>query len=293
MSYEAGTAHEEAALPAERVDAERVDIERRSWPISFKIGLSIVFVFVLVAVFAPLFAPADPLKNEVLNRLAAPSWDHPLGTDHLGRDVLSRLIYAARLDLPIGFLAAAIPMLIGTTLGTLAGNFHKWADPLIMRSADIVQAFPVYVLVIAMVFVLGAGVPSILIAFAVLTWVAYARLIRAEILRVKQLDFIAAARVSGLSGWRVLTTHILPNSIGQTIIYFMSDAVLAILTLAAFSFLGLGIPPPTPEWGAMISEGQPFLRDQWWLSTVPGLTVLLIGISVSMVGDGIEVRMRS
>ena len=153
-----------------RVDLERVDVERRSWPISFKIGLSIVFVFVLVAVFAPLLAPADPLKNEVLNRLAAPSWDHLLGTDHLGRDVLSRLIYAARVDLPIGFLAAAIPMLIGTTLGTLAGNFPKWADPLIMRSADIVQAFPVYVLVIALVFVLGAGVPSILMAFAVLTW---------------------------------------------------------------------------------------------------------------------------
>ena len=110
---------------------------------------------------------------------------------------------------------------------------------------------------------------------------------------MKQLDFVAAARVSGLSGWRVLTRHILPNSIGQTIIYFMSDAVLAILTLAAFSFLGLGIPPPTPEWGAMISEGQTFLRNQWWLSTVPGLTVLLIGISVSMVGDGIEGRMRS
>lgn len=262
---------------------ERTRLPRRVW-----VGASIVAAYVLVAVFAPVIAPYDPLAQDVANSLAAPSAAHWLGTDELGRDVLSRLIHASRIDLLVGFLGAALPAVLGTFLGAVAGFSGGWLDGVIMRISDVVQAFPTYILIIALVFALGPGVTSILVAFTLIAWVAYARLIRTEVLRERGLDYVAAARASGLSGRRTLWRHVFPNSVGQTLVYLPSDIVGATLGLAALSFLGLGIQAPTPEWGAMIAAGQPYIREQWWLSTVPGLVVVGFGLGLSLVGEGIE-----
>jgi peptide/nickel transport system permease protein len=252
------------------------------------VGAAIVIAYVLVAVFAPLLAPYDPLAIDPVNALAPPSWAHPIGTDELGRDVLSRLIFAARVDLLVGFLGALLPAVVGTTLGAIAAYRGGWRDALTMRTADVVQAFPTYILIIALVFALGQGVSSILVAFTIIAWVAYARLIRSEILRVRGLDYVEAARAAGLPSRRVLWLHVFPNAANQTIVYLPSDIVIATLGLAALSFLGLGIRPPTPEWGAMIAAGQPYIRDQWWLSTVPGFVVVGFGLGLSLIGEGIE-----
>jgi peptide/nickel transport system permease protein len=270
------TPHGEAA-------SERAKLPRRVW-----VGAAIVGAYVLVAIFAPLLAPYDPLAQAPLMALANPSRAHLLGTDELGRDVFSRLIYATRIDLSVGMLGALLPAVVGTVLGAIGGYFGGWRDSMIMRVADVVQAFPTYILIIALVFVLGQGIGSILVAFTLLAWVAYARLIRGEILRIRELDYVQAARAAGLPARRILSRHVLPNVIGQTLVYLPSDIVLATLGLAALSFLGLGIPLPTAEWGAMIAAGQPFIRDQWWLSTVPGLVVVGFGLGLSLIGEGVE-----
>jgi peptide/nickel transport system permease protein len=275
----------EAALPhqATSARAERTPVPKRVW-----IGVGIVAVYASVALLAPFIAPYDPLAQHPLDALADPSRAHLLGTDELGRDVFSRLVYAARVDLGIGTIGTLLPALVGTVLGAVAGYFGGWRDSAVMRVADVVQAFPTYILIIALVFVLGQGIPSILVAFTLLAWVAYARLIRTEILRVKDLDYVLAAQAAGLRGRRVLRRHVVPNVIGQTLVYLPSDIVLATLGLASLSFLGLGIPAPTPEWGAMIAAGQPFIREQWWLSTVPGLVVVGFGLGLSLIGEGLE-----
>ena len=285
------------ALPPEpSEDAAMVPIDDRKvwqrWPKKVWVGLSIVGIYALVALFAPLLAPHDPLAIAPADKLASPSVGHWLGTDELGRDVLSRLIYATRMDLPIGFLGALFPMILGTILGSLAGFFGGWVDSLVMRTADVFQAFPAYILIIVLVFAMGQGATSILVAFTVLAWVVYARIIRGEILRVRDLDYVHAARVAGLSKFRILGVPVLPNSINQTLVYLPSDIVFATLALASFSFLGLGIPPPTPEWGAMIAQGQPFIRTNWWLATVPGLVIVVFGLGVSLIGEGFEQRLH-
>lgn len=257
-----------------------------------RIGLGIVVCFVLIALLAPLLAPFDPLAQDPVNRLASPSGTHWLGTDELGRDTFSRLIYAARVDLPLGLIGTLLPAMIGTLLGLMAGYFGRWIDAIIMRTADVVQAFPSYILVIALVVAFGQGATSIVIAFTVLAWVAYARLVRSEVVRVRSLAYIQAVETAGLSRRRILRRHVLPNVIGQTLVYLPSDIVFATLGLAAFSFLGLGIPPPTAEWGAMIAAGQPHLRDQWWMATVPGLVIVVYGLGLSLLGDALEEARR-
>jgi peptide/nickel transport system permease protein len=262
---------------------ERLRVPRRVW-----VGAAIVLVYVSIAVFASFLAPYDPLAQDPLNALASPSWAHLVGTDELGRDVFSRLIFAARVDLLVGFLGALLPAIVGTVLGAIAAHRGGWRDTIVMRTADVVQAFPTYILIIALVFALGQGMSSILVAFTIIAWVAYARLIRSEILRVRGLDYVEAARAAGLPSRRILWLHIFPNAASQTLVYLPSDIVIATLGLAALSFLGLGIRPPTPEWGAMIAGGQPYIRDQWWLSTVPGLVVVGFGLGLSLIGEGVE-----
>lgn len=287
MTYDASSFPPEPHSPA---DEGAID-DRSVWqrmPKKVWVGAAIVLVYVLMALLAPILAPHDPLAIEPVNKLAAPTADHLLGTDELGRDVFSRLLYATRIDLPIGFLGALFPAILGTVLGALAGFFGKWVDTVVMRTADVVQAFPAYILVIVLVFALGQGAKSILLAFTVLAWVVYARIIRGEVLRVRDLDYVHAARVAGLGKMRILAAHVFPNAINQTVVYLPSDIVFATLALAAFSFLGLGIPPPTPEWGAMIADGQPFIRTNWWLATVPGLLIVGIGLGLSLIGEGLE-----
>jgi peptide/nickel transport system permease protein len=266
---------------------------RGKLPWKLAVGGSIVAAFIVIAIFAPLIAPYNPLKTNPLITLQPPgAAGHLLGTDDLGRDELSRLIYATRIDLPIAVAAALLSAVLGTLLGALAGFAGRWADMLTLRIADLVQAFPIYILLIALVFALGPGARSFLVAYIVVDWVVYARLVRGEILRVRGLDYVSAARAAGLRSRRVLFVHVLPNTIGQSVIYVMSDMVFAILALAAFSFLGVGISPPTAEWGAMTAEGQQFLGVAWWLTVLPGVAIALIALGLSLIGDGVQDRMR-
>jgi peptide/nickel transport system permease protein len=252
-------------------------------------GLVIITILVGMAVFAPIVSHGqDPLKQDLTNTLASPSAEHWLGTDQLGRDVWSRLVYGARIDLKVGFLAVLFPFFLGTTLGCIAGYYGRWMDTGVMRLVDVVVAFPFYVLIIALVFALGPGVRSIFVAITLVGWVSYARIIRGEILVAKRQEYVLAAQSAGLSTFRIVRRHILPNVIGQAIVFAMSDIVLTILAIVTLGYLGLGVPPPTPDWGSMIFDGQTFLTTHWMLSTIPGIAVIITGFGLSLFGDGLN-----
>jgi peptide/nickel transport system permease protein len=251
-------------------------------------GLTLFALIVLAAVFAPLLTSADPLQQNLLEaRLAPGSSGHLLGTDDLGRDVLSRILYGARVDVRVGVLAVLTPLVIGSVLGLLCGWWGRWFDTIVMRLVDIVVAFPFLVLVIALVFVLGQGTKSIYIAISAVGWVAYCRIVRGQVLVAKEQEYALAARASGLPTWRILLRHVLPNVILQAIVYAMSDIVLSILAIVTLSYLGLGVAPPSPEWGSMIAEGQNSLLTQWYLATIPGLCVVVVGLALALVADGL------
>jgi peptide/nickel transport system permease protein len=251
-------------------------------------GGAIVALLVLVAVLAPVLAPYNPVAQDLPNALASPSAAHWLGTDKFGRDVLSRLIWGTRVDLRVGFLAVLIPFVIGSILGALAGYFGGWLDTVIMRIVDMFYAFPFYVMVIVLVFVLGAGERSIYLAIASVSWVSYAKIVRGEVLVAKKQDYVVAARLGGMSHGRVLARHIGPNVLSQAIIYGMSDIVMDITAIVTLGYLGLGIAPPTAEWGSMIVDGQEFITTQWQQATIPGLAVVLTSLGLSWLGDGIS-----
>jgi peptide/nickel transport system permease protein len=255
-------------------------------------GGVITGLLVLIAIFAPLIAPFDPNAQNLNVSLIGPSAHHLLGTDQLGRDTFSRLVIGARVDLRVGFIAVLFPFILGTFLGSIAGYFGGWVDIIVMRLVDVVVAFPFYVLIIALVFVLGTGERSIYIAITAVGWVSYARIIRGEILVAKRLDYVAAAQSGGLSNARVILRHILPNVITQAIVYAMSDIVQDILAIVTLSYLGLGIAPPTADWGSMISDGQNFLTTHWQLSTIPGFAVVVTGLGLSLLGDGLADVLR-
>jgi peptide/nickel transport system permease protein len=249
-------------------------------------GLTLLGLIVLAAVCAPLLTPWDPIQQDLTNSLAAPGHGHLLGTDQLGRDVFTRLLYGARVDLRVGALAVLFPFVIGGTLGLLAGWFGGWFDTVLMRIVDIVVAFPFFVLVIALVFALGSGTSSIYIAITLVGWVAYARIVRGEVLVAKEQEYALAARASGLPTWRILLRHLLPNVLLQAFVFAMSDVVLSILAIVTLGYLGLGVPPPTPDWGSMIAEGQGFVFTKWYLTAAPGFAVVLVGLALALVADG-------
>src|SRR5580692_2481391 len=255
-------------------------------------GLVITAIILLSAIFAPLLTPYNPIAQDLNATLQGPSAQHWLGTDQLGRDVFTRLLYGARVDLKVGFIAVLFPFCLGTILGSLAGYFGGWTELVIMRLVDVVVAFPFYVLLIALVFVLGPGERSIYIAITIVGWVSYARLVRAEILVAKRQDYVLAAQGGGLSNLRIMGRHLTPNVISQAIIYAMSDIVQDILAIVTLGYFGLGIPPPTAEWGSMINEGQNFLTTHWQLATIPGLAVVLVGLGLSLIGDGLADLLR-
>jgi peptide/nickel transport system permease protein len=257
----------------------------------FYLGIIFIAILVLLAVFAPWISHYDPTGQDLLNTLANPSIHHWLGTDQLGRDVATRLIYGARLDLSIGFLAVLFPFTFGTILGLISGWRGGIFDSVLMRVVDTVIAFPFYVLAIALVFIFGPGVKSIIVAITLVGWVAYCRIIRAAVLVTKELDYVHAAKLSGLPVRRILRRHVLPNVISQAIVYSMSDIVLSILAIVSLGYLGLGVPIPTAEWGSMIQEGQAYLLQQWWIATIPGIMVVIVGFSLSLIGDGLVKRL--
>ena len=255
---------------------------------SFVLGGGIVLVLIVLALAAPLVTRYDPTQQNLQAALQGPSSAHWLGTDQLGRDVWSRLVYAARIDLRVGFLAVLFPFCIGTFLGCLAGYYGRIVDTLVMRLVDIVVAFPFLVLILALVFVLGPGTRSIYIAITMVGWVSYARIIRGEILVAKRQEYVLAAQAAGFRDARIIVRHILPNVITQAIVFAMSDIVLDILAIVTLGYFGLGVPPPTPDWGTMINDGQQFLTtSKWMLATIPGLAVVVTGLGLSLLGDGL------
>lgn len=251
-------------------------------------GIVIVGLLVLAALLAPVLSPYDPIKQDLANALAPPSSTHLLGTDKFGRDVLSRLLWGARVDLRVGFIAVLIPFVIGTVVGGVAGYFGGWLDTVLMRIVDVFFAFPFYVMVIVLVFVLGSGEASIYIAIAAVSWVSYAKIVRGEVLVAKEQDYVVAARLGGLSHARILVRHIGPNVLSQAIIYGMSDIVMDIMAIVTLGYLGLGIAPPTAEWGSIISDGQEFITTQWQQATIPGLAVVVTSLGLSWLGDGLS-----
>ncbi len=255
-------------------------------------GGAITLALVLVAVLAPLISPYQPDHQDLYNILSGFSSKHLLGTDELGRDELSRLIWAARTDLRVGVLAVIFPFCFGTVVGTLAGYRGGWLDTVVMRVVDVLIAFPFYVLVIGLIFVVGTGTTGIYVAFAVVDWVVYARAVRSTTLVVRESDYVAAARTGGLPDWRILWRHVLPNTITQAVVYLTNDVVLVIVAVVTLGYLGLGVQPPTPDWGSMISEGQEFLTTYWALATLPGVAVLITGLGLSLLGDGLADVLR-
>lgn len=251
-------------------------------------GLALFALIVGCAVFAPLLTSYDPIKQNLNDAFQAPGAPHHLlGTDALGRDVLARLLYGARVDLRVGVLAVISPFLIGSLVGLIAGWFGGWVDAIIGRIVDIVIAFPFLVLVIALVFAMGPGTTSIYTAITLVGWVAYCRIVRGQVLIAKEQEYAMAARASGLPTWRILLRHLLPNVVLQAIVFSMSDIVLTLLAIVTLGFLGLGVPPPTPDWGTMIQEGQQFILTKWYMSTIPGLAVVVTGLALALIADGI------
>jgi peptide/nickel transport system permease protein len=274
--------------------AERAQPRRRHWyrQPALVAGLAIIGVILFLVIAAPLLASFNPNAQNLNATLQGFSSQHLLGTDQEGRDTFSRLLYGGRVDLQVAFIAVLFPFVLGTILGSVAGYFGGWVDIIIMRLVDIVVAFPFFVLVIALVFVLGPGERSIYIAITLVGWVSYARIIRGEILVAKRQEYVLAAQSGGLSNLRIMGRHLLPNVITQAIIYAMSDIVQDILAIVTLSYLGLGIQPPTADWGTMISDGQNFLTTHWQLTTIPGLAVVVTGLGLSLIGDGLADLLR-
>jgi peptide/nickel transport system permease protein len=284
-----GAASAPAAAAAERAQPRRARWYRQPALVT---GLVIIGIILFLVIAAPLITSYNPDTQNLNAILASPSSQHWLGTDQEGRDTFARLLYGGRTDLRIAFIAVLFPFALGTVLGSVAGYFGGWVDTLIMRLVDIVVAFPFFVLVIALVFVLGPGERSIYIAITLVGWVSYARIVRGEILVAKRQEYVLAAQSGGLSSVRIMGRHLLPNVITQAIIYAMSDIVQDILAIVTLSYLGLGIQPPAPYWGTMISDGQDFLTTHWQLTTIPGLAVVVTGLGLSLIGDGLADLMR-
>ena len=261
-------------------------------PRNLRLGLGLLAAWIALAVLGPVLLGGDPTAMDLMNALHPPSLQFPLGTDSLGRGVLTRIVFGTRIDLQIGLFSVLPAFVIGTVIGTLAGYFGGVADTLAMRLVDIAVAFPFFVAVIAIVGVLGPGLINMYIAVAAVGWVSYARIGRAEILVVKNMDYVQAARLQDIGTGRVLARHILPNVIVQSFVYASSDVILGVFLGSSLGFLGLGAQPPAPEWGLIIADGYSFVSQAPWISGFPGLAIVLLAISFSLLGDGLADALR-
>lgn len=256
------------------------------------LGTAILGLVLVASLAAGLLTPYDPVAQNLRDTLQPPSLTHLFGTDNFGRDIFSRVLHAAKLDLMIGFLCVVFPWLLGVTLGSIAGYFGGPVDTLIMRTVDTFTAFPFLIMVIGIIAILGPGLFGMYVALTLAGWSMYARIVRAEVLVIKKSEYILAARALGYGHGRILFRHVIPNVITPTIIFAMTDMVLVILSTTSLSFLGLGVQPPTPEWGVMIAEGRSFILSAWWMVTLPGLAIVLVGVALSLFGDGVAKRLR-
>jgi peptide/nickel transport system permease protein len=251
-------------------------------------GVAILVFFVLAALLAPVLAPFDPLAQNVIKGLRPPSREFLLGTDKLGRDILSRMLFGARISLFVGFSVVVLSILIGGLFGLIAGWRGGWIDEVMMRVTDIFFAFPGLILAMAIAAALGPSLQNALIAIIAVTWPVYARLVRGQVLALKRREFIDAARVVGASEARILFRHVLPNSLAPLLVQASFDLGGAILSVAGLSFIGFGAQPPIPEWGVMISEGRNYMATQWWLASFPAITILLVVAGFNLLGDGLR-----
>nr|WP_118178710.1 nickel transporter permease [Paraburkholderia phosphatilytica] len=252
-------------------------------------GFAILLLLIVVAAIGPWIAPHDPLRQVLADRLLPPgSPSHWFGTDELGRDILSRLIYGSRLTLSIAILVVVVVVPIGLMIGTTAGFFGGWVDVVLMRITDVALAFPKIVLALAFAAALGPGVINAVIAISITAWPAYARLARAETLRLVNADFIHVARLQGASRLRILLRYIVPLCMSSVIVRATLDMAGIILTVAGLGFLGLGAQPPSPEWGFMVASGRNVLLDAWWVATLPGGAILLVSLAFNLLGDGLR-----
>jgi peptide/nickel transport system permease protein len=250
-------------------------------------GMALMSALILIACVPAAFAPYDPLTFDYGAIMHAPSAAHPFGTDNFGRDVLSRVIWATRVDMQIAIFSTLFPLVFGTFVGTLTGYYGGWLDIIFGRLVDVAITFPFLVIVIAIVSVLGPGLLNMYIAVSAVGWVFYAQLARAEVRVQKQSDYAAAARVLGYSEPRLIFRHLLPNAVTPIIVYWMTDMALDILLGSSLGYLGLGAQPPTAEWGVIIADGKNFMSTAWWISVFPGIAIVIAGLTFSLLGDGL------
>lgn len=257
-------------------------------------GLIVVVAVGLAALLAPWLTPFDPVEQDLTQRLRTPGWQdasgrvHLLGTDHLGRDILARIIYGSRVALVVGLAAVAISGLLGMTIGLVSGYFGGRVDDLFMRLADIQLAFPFILLAIAVIGVLGPSLRNIIVVIGVSSWVVYARVVRGEVLSLREREFVQAGIALGGRDWRILRRHILPNVLTPWLVVATLDMARVIVVESALSFLGLGVQPPTPTWGGMLADGRVYLSTAWWLATFPGLAILATVLGINLLGDGLR-----
>ncbi|ENN93926.1 ABC transporter permease [Bartonella bovis] len=252
------------------------------------LGLAIILVILFCAIFAPWIATYDIVSNDLAHRLQPPSMLHYLGTDELGRDIFSRLIFGARITLYIVFLTTIIVGPIGLIVGTISGYMGGWIDTVLMRIVDIFLAFPSLILALAFSAALGPGIENAAIAISMASWPPIARLARAETLTIRSSDYVAAVFLQGASMWRIVLFHIAPMCISSVIVRLTLNMSAIVLTAAGLGFLGLGAQPPTPEWGVMLSSGREFMMTSWWLAAVPGCSILLTSLAFNLLGDGLR-----
>ena len=257
-------------------------------------GLAVVALVVLTAFWAPVLAPFDPLEQDISQRLREPGWvdaqgrAHVLGTDHLGRDILARIIYGSRIALMVGLSAVLISGILGMGTGLIAGYFGGRVDDFFMRLADVQLAFPFILLAIAVIGVLGPSLRNIIVVIGVSSWVVYARVVRGEVLSIREREFVQAAVALGSRDGRILLRHVLPNAFTPWLVVATLDMARVIVLESALSFLGLGVQPPTPTWGGMLADGRVYLSTAWWLATFPGLAILITVLGINLFGDGLR-----
>ena len=272
---------ERAARPEPRARGRRVPV----------VSIGIIAVFVLIALLAPLLSPGDPYEQSLRLRFRPPvweergSWAHPLGTDRLGRDMLTRIIWGSRVSLAVGALAVLLAGAVGATIGLVAGYYGGRVDAALMRVTDATLSFPVILLALILAVTVGPSFTNVVIAIAVILWARYARVIRGQVLTLMTLDFIAQARIAGAGAWRIITRHLLPNPLNTLVVLVTLQVGYVIIVEASLSFLGAGIPPPTPAWGSMIAEGRDVVTSAWWVSFLPGLAILLVVLAFNLLGD--------
>lgn len=251
-------------------------------------GFAIVLTLFVVSLLAPWISPYEPTAIDLRNVLAAPSWQHPLGTDQLGRDILSRMIWGSRISLKVGFVSTGISIIIGALLGAVAGYYGRRVDALIMRVVDIMLCFPTFFLILAVIAFLEPSIWNIMLIIGLTNWMGITRLVRADFITLKERDFVKAARVIGAGNWRIIFIHILPNAMASLLVAATFGVAGAILTESALSFLGIGVQPPTPSWGNILTDGKDNIDIAWWLSLFPGLAILVTVLGYNLLGEGIR-----